>query len=166
MASLIEPAAAPLLSLRDVSKVYGEGEAAVRALDGVSLDIERGELVAITGSSGSGKSTAVSILGCLELPTDGSYLIEGIPVQELSADVLAALRNARFGFVFQQFNLLARTSAVENVALPLSTQGSAPANARRAPATRWPLSGSRDARPRARTSCRVDSSSASRSHGP
>jgi putative ABC transport system ATP-binding protein len=123
MASLIEPAGPPLLSLRDVSKVYGEGEAAVRALDSVSLDVERGEFVAITGPSGSGKSTAVSILGCLELPTDGAYLIEGIPVQELSADVLAALRNARFGFVFQQFNLLARTSAVENVAMPLIYAG-------------------------------------------
>jgi putative ABC transport system ATP-binding protein len=89
----------------------------------VSLDVERGEFVAITGASGSGKSTVVSILGCLELPTDGAYLIEGIPVQELSADVLAALRNARFGFVFQQFNLLARTSAVENVALPLIYAG-------------------------------------------
>jgi putative ABC transport system ATP-binding protein len=123
MASLIEHAPAPLLSLRDVVKIYGEGDAAVRALDGVSLDIQPGEFVAITGASGSGKSTVMSILGCLELPTDGEYRIEGIPVQDLTSDVLAALRNSRFGFVFQQFNLLARTSAVENVALPLVYAG-------------------------------------------
>jgi putative ABC transport system ATP-binding protein len=117
----IVPAA--LLSLRDITKIYGERDAAVRALDGVSLDVEPGEFVAITGASGSGKSTVMSILGCLELPTDGEYLIEGISVQELSPDVLAALRNARFGFVFQQFNLLTRTSALENVAMPLVYAG-------------------------------------------
>jgi putative ABC transport system ATP-binding protein len=110
---------APLLSLRSVVKIYGEGDAAVRALDGVDLDIESGELVAITGPSGSGKSTVMSILGCLDLPTEGTYLMEGIPVEGLAPDVLAALRNARFGFVFQQFNLLTRTSAIENVAMPL-----------------------------------------------
>jgi putative ABC transport system ATP-binding protein len=123
MASFIEPAPAALLSLREVTKIYGEGDAAVRALDGVSLDIDPGEFVAIIGASGSGKSTVMSILGCLELPTEGEYRIEGYPVQDLSADVLAALRNARFGFVFQQFNLLPRTSAVENVALPLVYAG-------------------------------------------
>ncbi len=117
MASLTD--GAPLLSLRAATKVYGEGDAAVRALDGVDLDIQSGEFVAITGPSGSGKSTAMSILGCLDLPTDGDYLIEGIPVQELAPDVLAALRNSRFGFVFQQFNLLTRTTALENVAMPL-----------------------------------------------
>src|SRR5678815_54665 len=100
MASLTD-GRAPLLALRDVTKIYGEGDAAVRALDGVSLAIDQGELVAITGPSGSGKSTAMSILGCLELPSDGEYRIEGVPVQELAPDVLAALRNARFGFVFQ-----------------------------------------------------------------
>jgi putative ABC transport system ATP-binding protein len=109
----------PLLSLRGVSKIYGEDLAAVRALDGVDLDIASGEFVAITGSSGSGKSTTLSILGCLELPTEGEYRIEGIPVEHLSPDVLATLRNSRFGFVFQTFNLMARTSALENVALPL-----------------------------------------------
>ena len=122
MDSLTEPPAA-LLSLRDVTKIYGESDAAVRALDGVNLDIHTGEFVAITGASGSGKSTVMSILGCLELPTEGEYRMEGIPVQELSSDVLAALRNTRFGFVFQQFNLLSRTSALENVAMPLVYAG-------------------------------------------
>jgi putative ABC transport system ATP-binding protein len=112
-------AGAPLLSLRSVTKIYGEDVSAVRALDHINLDIEQGEFVAITGASGSGKSTALSILGCLEIPTEGQYLIEGVPVQNLEPNVLAALRNARFGFVFQQFHLLARTSALENVGLPL-----------------------------------------------
>ena len=115
--------APPLLSLRDVTKVYGEQLSAVRALDGVDLDVAAGEFVAITGASGSGKSTAMSIIGLLELPTEGEYRIEGIPVQNLLPDVLATLRNTRFGFVFQTFNLLARTSARENVALPLVYAG-------------------------------------------
>ncbi len=115
-----------LLSLRAVVKVYGEQDAAVRALDGVDLDVDPGEFVAITGPSGSGKSTVMSIIGCLELPSEGEYLIEDVPVQELAPDVLAALRNARFGFVFQSFNLLPRTSALENVALPLVYAGLSP----------------------------------------
>jgi ABC-type lipoprotein export system ATPase subunit len=114
---------AKLLSLRNVTKVYGEGEGAVRALDGLTFDVEPGEFVALTGASGSGKSTVLSILGCLELPTEGEYRIEGMPVQELAPNVLAALRNTRFGFVFQQFNLLPRTSALENVAMPLVYAG-------------------------------------------
>jgi putative ABC transport system ATP-binding protein len=114
---------APLLSLRAVTKIYGEGDGAVRALDGVDLDVRSGEFVAVTGPSGSGKSTVMSILGCLDLPTSGEFLIEGIPVQELTPDVLATLRNSRFGFVFQQFNLLTRTSALENVAMPLVYAG-------------------------------------------
>ena len=121
MASTSE--SADLLSLRSVVKVYGEGDAAVRALDGIDLGVQTGEFVAITGPSGSGKSTAMSIIGCLDLPTEGTYLIEGIAVQDLAPDVLAALRNARFGFVFQQFNLLTRTSALENVAMPLVYAG-------------------------------------------
>jgi len=114
---------APLLALRGVSKVYGHGDAAVRALDGVDLEFLPGDFVAITGPSGSGKSTVMNILGCLEMPTEGAYEIEGVPVQDLAGDVLAALRNARFGFVFQSFNLLPRTSALENVALPLVYAG-------------------------------------------
>lgn len=115
--------AAPLLALRAVTKVYGQGDAMVRALAGIDLSVHAGEFVAITGPSGSGKSTAMSILGCLDLPTEGAYTIEGIPVQDLEPDVLAALRNSRFGFVFQQFNLLSRTSALENVAMPLVYAG-------------------------------------------
>jgi len=111
------------LRFANVSRLYGEGEATVRALDGVDLTIERGDFVAITGASGSGKSTAVSILGCLDLPTAGQYFIEGHPVQSLSGDVLAALRNAKFGFIFQSYNLLARTSALDNVSLPLIYAG-------------------------------------------
>ncbi|MGE5047525.1 MAG: ABC transporter ATP-binding protein [Deltaproteobacteria bacterium] len=120
------PAAAepvPLLSLRGVVRIYGAGDAAVHALDGIDLDVHPGEFAAITGPSGSGKSTAMSILGLLELPSGGEYRIEGVPVQGLAPDVLAALRNARFGFVFQTFNLLPRTSALDNVQLPLVYAG-------------------------------------------
>jgi putative ABC transport system ATP-binding protein len=109
----------PLLSLRGVTKVYGEGPAEVQALRGVDLDVHAGEFVAILGTSGCGKSTAMNILGLLDRPSAGQYRIEGVPVESLSGDVLARLRNVRFGFVFQGFNLLARTSAIDNVELPL-----------------------------------------------
>jgi putative ABC transport system ATP-binding protein len=122
---------APLLSLRGIKKIFGEGEAEVRALDGVDLDIERGEFVAILGASGSGKSTMMNILGCLDTPTEGVYRIEGVGVESLPDDVLAALRNAKFGFVFQGYNLLARTAAIENVELPLVYAGMAPSERRR-----------------------------------
>jgi putative ABC transport system ATP-binding protein len=119
-----EPAHEPaLLSMRAVTKTYGSGDAIVRALDGIDLDVAAGEFVAITGASGSGKSTTMSILGCLDVPSEGEFRIEGIPVQDLAPDVLAALRNSRFGFVFQQFNLLSRTTALENVAMPLVYAG-------------------------------------------
>jgi putative ABC transport system ATP-binding protein len=109
----------PLLQLERVGRRYASGEAEVIALDEVSLEIAAGEFVAIMGQSGSGKSTLMNILGCLDRPDDGEYRLAGEPVQQLGGDALAAIRNRRIGFVFQQFNLLPRTSAVENVALPL-----------------------------------------------
>ena len=115
--------AMPLMELRDVYKIYGHGESEVRALDGVSLRIERGELVAVMGPSGSGKSTCMNVLGCLDRPTAGAYLFRGVDVGTLSLDQLALLRRHYLGFVFQGFNLLARTSALENVELPLIYRG-------------------------------------------
>jgi putative ABC transport system ATP-binding protein len=108
-----------MIEIENITKVYQMGETEVRALDGVSLKIADGEWVAITGPSGSGKSTLMAILGCLDSPTSGSYQLDGIDVAKMSDDQLAAVRNKKIGFVFQQFNLLARTSALENVALPL-----------------------------------------------
>ncbi len=112
-------AAASVVELKDVAKIYGSGESEVRALDGASLTIREGEFVAIMGASGSGKSTCLNVLGCLDVPTSGQYLFRGVDVGSLSADELALLRRNFLGFVFQGFNLLARTSALENVELPL-----------------------------------------------
>ena len=109
----------PTIKVENVTRVYRVGDVDVHALQGVSLVVERGEFVAIMGSSGSGKSTLMSILGCLDRPTSGEYYFEGINVAHLSEPELAKLRSERLGFVFQSFNLLARTSAIENVALPL-----------------------------------------------
>ncbi len=108
-----------LIELKDITRVYHTGDVEVRALAGVSLAIDRGEFVAIIGSSGSGKSTLMSILGCLDRPTSGQYLLNGIDVARLTEPELARIRSERLGFVFQSFNLLPRTSAIENVALPL-----------------------------------------------
>jgi putative ABC transport system ATP-binding protein len=108
-----------MIEIENITKVYQMGETEVRALDGVSLKIEDGEWVAITGPSGSGKSTLMAILGCLDSPTSGSYQLDGVDVAKMRDDQLAAVRNKKIGFVFQQFNLLSRTSALENVALPL-----------------------------------------------
>jgi putative ABC transport system ATP-binding protein len=113
----------PAIVLRDVSKTYGLGETEVRALRHVTLQIARGDFVAIMGSSGSGKSTLMNILGCLDLPTSGRYLIDGVDVRDLDEDDLADLRNRKIGFVFQSFNLVARTSALANVELPLAYAG-------------------------------------------
>ncbi len=113
----------PLIRFRGVEKVYGEGEAAVHALAGVDLDIHAGEFVAIMGPSGSGKSTAMNMMGCLDTPSAGSYLFQGVDVCTLGRDQRALLRRHYLGFVFQGFNLLTRTSAVENVELPLIYRG-------------------------------------------
>jgi len=114
---------APLIALERVSRVYRMGEVEVPALDDVSLDIGTGEFVAIVGPSGSGKSTMMNILGCLDRPTHGAYHLAGSAVAELDDDALARLRSRMIGFVFQSYNLLPRTSALDNVATPLLYQG-------------------------------------------
>jgi len=111
--------ASPVIELSQVTKVYGHGEAQVRALRGIDLRIDSGEFVAVMGASGSGKSTCMNILGCLDTPTSGTYKFLGVPVGPMSADQRALLRRNYLGFVFQGFNLLNRTSALENVELPM-----------------------------------------------
>jgi putative ABC transport system ATP-binding protein len=123
----------PLIELKAVTKTYGQGSTALQALKGVDLSIEAGDFVAIMGPSGSGKSTAMNTLGCLDTPTSGQYLFNGVPVQYLNRDQRAMLRRRYLGFVFQGFNLLARTSAQENVELPLLYRGE-PAKTRHAAA--------------------------------
>ncbi len=113
----------PLIELRDVYKVYDMGAEKVHALNGVDLSVERGEYVAIMGSSGSGKSTLMNLLGCLDTPSSGSYILNDTAVQELDDTQLAGIRNKEIGFVFQTFNLLSRTDALHNVELPLIYAG-------------------------------------------
>ncbi|MBD9449063.1 MULTISPECIES: ABC transporter ATP-binding protein [unclassified Rhizobium] len=112
-----------LIEFKQVSKIYGQGEAAIRALDRVDLSIREHEFVAIMGPSGSGKSTAMNILGCLDVPTDGDYIFQGVSTQGFDRSQLTLLRRHMLGFVFQGFNLLPRTSALENVELPLIYRG-------------------------------------------
>jgi putative ABC transport system ATP-binding protein len=110
---------APVVQIRDLHKIYESGEVPVHAVRGVSLDIHKGEFVALMGASGSGKSTLMNMLGCLDRPTRGTYLLDGIDISRLDRNELADLRNQKLGFVFQGFNLLARTTALENVELPM-----------------------------------------------
>ncbi len=113
----------PILQLERVSRIYDTGKVLVPALQDVDLTVARGEFLAIVGPSGSGKSTMMHILGCLDRPTSGRYVLDGTPVEELDDDGLAAIRSRSIGFVFQSYNLLPRTSALENVATPLAYQG-------------------------------------------
>ena len=122
---------AKLIELRNVYKIYGEGlESEVRALDGVSLDIEKGEFVAVVGQSGSGKSTMMNVLGCLDIPTRGTYHLDGVDVLELSDKQLSRIRNKQIGFIFQQYNLIQNLTVLENVELPLIYQGIDPIDRR------------------------------------
>jgi putative ABC transport system ATP-binding protein len=109
----------PVVQIKDLHKIYESGEVPVHAVRGVSLDIQRGEFVALMGASGSGKSTLMNMLGCLDRPTRGEYLLDGIDISQLDRNELADLRNQKLGFVFQGFNLLSRTTALENVELPM-----------------------------------------------
>ncbi|TDP71093.1 ABC transporter ATP-binding protein [Roseateles toxinivorans] len=122
----------PLIRLRGITKVYGEGQAQLMALKGIDLDIHAGEFIAVMGPSGSGKSTAMNTLGCLDTPSAGEYLFQGVHVERLSRDQRARLRRRFLGFVFQGYNLLARTSAQENVELPLLYRGESAAMRRQA----------------------------------
>ena len=119
MSALPDTRTAHLIVMTELTRVYDLGPQKIFALNGVNLTIEQGEYVAIMGPSGSGKSTLMNIIGCLDTPTSGSYLLDGVPVETLNDDELAAIRNRKIGFVFQTFNLLARTTALQNVELPL-----------------------------------------------
>jgi putative ABC transport system ATP-binding protein len=123
VAAELQPALEPVIRLRGVTKTFGEGAAAFQALRGVDLDVTAGDFVAVMGASGSGKSTMMNILGCLDVPTSGTFEFKGVHVERLTRDERALLRRRYLGFVFQGFNLLARTSALENVELPLLYRG-------------------------------------------
>ena len=125
-----------IIQVQDLTKTYQMGEIAVHALRGVSFTIRQGEFVAIMGPSGSGKSTLMNVLGCLDTPSSGGYLLDELPVEQLDKNQLAAIRNRKIGFVFQQFNLLPRSTALQNVELPLIYQGERDQNERRERAAR------------------------------
>lgn len=112
-----------MIELRNIYKIYGEGESEVRALDGISFTVEDGEFVAIVGQSGSGKSTCMNIIGCLDVPTSGQYILDGNDVSDLDDDDLATIRNKKLGFIFQQYNLIPKINILENVELPLLYMG-------------------------------------------
>src|SRR3954462_3590096 len=112
-----------IIEMRNIRKTYDTGKVKVEALKGVDLEIKKGQMVAIVGPSGSGKSTLMNLLGCLDTPTDGQYILDSIPTEELETDMLAAVRNRKIGFVFQKFNLLSRSTALQNVELPLVYRG-------------------------------------------
>jgi len=141
----------PVIRVEGIERVYSTGRTAVKALRGVDLRIEPGEMVAVMGASGSGKSTLMNILGCLDRPTAGAYWLDGVRVDTLDRDQLADLRNKKLGFVFQSFNLLSRTSAAENVELPLlyahGEHAADPRGAARAALARVGLGGREDAKP-------------------
>ncbi len=120
----------PVIELRRVTKTYGEGDTAVHAVAGVDLTVQTGDYVAVMGASGSGKSTLMNIIGCLDMPTRGRYLLDGVDVRVLDDGQLARVRNRKIGFVFQSFNLIARTTALSNVELPLAYRGIKPAERR------------------------------------
>ncbi|MER7764570.1 ABC transporter ATP-binding protein [Streptomyces sp. NPDC097619] len=131
MSTTVPSPTAPVIRVRGLTKVYGRGETAVHALRGTTLTVERGDYVAIMGRSGSGKSTLMNILGCLDVPTRGSYLLDGTDVSGLSEHQLSILRNRKIGFIFQSFNLIPRMTALANVELPLAYGGVKPAERRR-----------------------------------
>jgi len=112
-----------LVELKDIYKIYSDGDSEIRALDGVNLKIEKGEFVAIVGSSGSGKSTCMNIIGCLDIPTSGTYTLNGTDVSTMNEKSLAHIRNKEIGFIFQQYNLISKLSVLENVELPLLYKG-------------------------------------------
>ncbi|MBO5099533.1 MAG: ABC transporter ATP-binding protein [Clostridia bacterium] len=115
-----------MIELKNIYKIYGDGDGEIRALDGVSLTINEGEFVAIVGQSGSGKSTCMNIIGCLDVPTSGEYHLNGVDVSTMKDDELAAVRNKMIGFIFQQYNLIPKLSVLENVELPLIYRGMSP----------------------------------------
>ncbi|MEG1594092.1 MAG: ATP-binding cassette domain-containing protein, partial [Oscillibacter sp.] len=120
-----------LIELKDIYKIYQMGEETVRALDGVSMTVDQGEFVAIVGSSGSGKSTAMNIIGCLDVPTTGTYHLGGIDVSTMDDDQQAEIRNKMLGFIFQQYNLIPKLTVLENVELPLLYAGATPEERKR-----------------------------------